>query len=308
MTARLIGRSVEKVEIMRHIGIAACAFLLCTGILQVHGAMAATCGDGIVGPSEECDPGGGLYRQGNPNSTPCDGGGGDGVPGSECFFALTCCKFNCQFANPGPCFDGNTCTIVDQCNNTGLCNQGTPAPNSTSCGDPTATECNLADTCNGAGACVANLKPVGAACGGPPPGGECATDDLCNGAGACVAQTVPAGTPAPTQCADSDPCTADQCNGSGGCQHPGAPAGTACGSPGSTQCDLAIRATGRRSCLPNNRPNGFACSDGLLLHRHRHLSGRRVCGVRQSMRRQPGLSERVQRGHPRMHRPGRQEL
>jgi len=248
---------------MRYLQIAACAWLLCTPVLLLPEASAATCGDGLVQGGEECDPGGGLFRLGNPSSDTCNGGGGDGVPGSQCFFQFTCCKFNCQYANPGPCFDGNACTITDQCNMVGQCNQGTPAAAGTTCGDPTATECNLADTCNGSGSCVANLQPVGAPCGGPPPAGECNTDDLCDGAGACVAQTVPAGTPAPTQCADSDPCTADQCNGSGGCQHPGAPAGTTCGNPAITQCDLADTCNGSGTCLPNNRPNGFACNDGL---------------------------------------------
>ncbi len=236
---------------------------LCAGTFAPGGAAIAACGDGVVQGGEECDPGGALHRFGNPSLSSCDGGGGDGVPGSECFFQFTCCKFNCQFANPGPCFDGNECTTNDQCNNVGQCILGTGVAAGTACGDPAGTDCNLPDTCNGAGTCSPNLVPQGGLCGSPP-SAECDAADRCNGAGACVPQATPAGTPAPTQCNDGNACTADQCNGAGGCQQPNLPGGTPCGNPSSGQCDLPDSCNGAGACAANHKPDGTGCSDGLF--------------------------------------------
>src|SRR5262245_4718033 len=138
------------------IAILAGAVLWCAGPLQPRLVAAGVCGDGILDPNEECDPGGGLHHFGNPSQEVC-GFGGSSIPGSECFFDFTCCKFNCQFANPGPCFDGNECTVTDTCNNTGVCNAGTSAGAGTACGNATNTECNLADTCHGSRTGLANL-------------------------------------------------------------------------------------------------------------------------------------------------------
>ena len=240
------------------VGVALC----CAGLLHPRLAAAAVCGDGILDPNEECDPGGAVHAFGDPSQATC-GFGGSSIPGSECFFDFTCCKFNCQYANPGPCFDGNQCTTNDLCDNVGHCNQGTAVASGTACGDPTSSACNLPDTCDGAGTCSPNLVAAGTACG-PPPSGECDAADSCDGAGTCVAQVPPAGTPAPTQCNDGNACTADQCDGSGGCQHPGAPAGTACGDPGSGQCDHPDSCDGTGSCLPNHVSDGTSCNDGLF--------------------------------------------
>ena len=242
------------------IAILAGAVLWCAGPLQPRLVAAGVCGDGILDPNEECDPGGGLHHFGDPSQDVC-GFGGSSIPGSECFFDLTCCKFNCQFANPGPCFDGNTCTTNDLCDQVGHCNQGTAVASGTACGDPTSSACNLADTCDGAGTCSPNLVAAGTTCG-PPPAGECDAADRCDGTGACVPQATPAGTPAPTQCNDGNACTADQCDGSGGCQHPGMPGGTPCGDPASSQCDLPDTCNGTGSCLVNHVANGTACNDG----------------------------------------------
>jgi hypothetical protein len=63
------------------------AALCCVGPLHPRLAAAAVCGDGILDPNEECDPGGGLHAFGDPSQETC-GFGGSSIPGSECFFDL----------------------------------------------------------------------------------------------------------------------------------------------------------------------------------------------------------------------------
>src|SRR6516162_2058246 len=84
----------EKGEPMKPlVAIVVCAVLWCTGALHPRPVAAAVCGDGILDPNEECDPGGGLHHFGDPSQETC-GFGGSSIPGSECFFDFTCCKFN----------------------------------------------------------------------------------------------------------------------------------------------------------------------------------------------------------------------
>ncbi|HYC55804.1 MAG TPA: hypothetical protein VEL28_12795, partial [Candidatus Binatia bacterium] len=177
------------------------------------GAARAACGDGNLEPSEECDPGGALYVDGNPANGTC-------TTGNDCFYETTCCKFNCQFVGQGAtCFDDNPCTVTDQCNQTGGCG-GNAVPNGTGCDD--SLFCTTGDTCNG-GICsgaahdcndseictddscnealdqCSNL-PNAAPC---DDGLYCTINDTCSG-GSC------SGTP--RSCADSNVCTDDACN------------------------------------------------------------------------------------------------
>ena len=87
---------------MRYLQIAACTWLLCMPVLLLPEAGAATCGDGLVQGGEECDPGGGLFRLGNPTSDTCDGGGGDGVPGSSASSSSRAASSTASTPTPGP--------------------------------------------------------------------------------------------------------------------------------------------------------------------------------------------------------------
>jgi len=225
-------------------------------------AHAQVCGNGAVEQGEECDPGGPLHEQGNPNLPTC-GDGGSGIPGSDCFYAFSCCKFNCQFANPGPCFDGNLCTTFDECNNVGQCLGNAFAAAGTACGDPGATDCDDPDTCDGAGTCTPNHLAGGTPCGDPADS-DCDAADTCDGAGACDDNVQAPGTPAPTQCHDANACTGDVCDGAGGCLNPDEPAGTACGDPADTDCDDPDTCDGAGTCLTNNASDGTTCDDGLF--------------------------------------------
>src|SRR5262249_46551701 len=96
--------------------------LLYRTILPTGFAWAArACGNGGVEGGEECDPGGELHCDGNPSLPTCTTGA-QCAGGTNCYFAFSCCKFNCQFVGQGAsCFDGNQCTDGDHCDNVGRC-------------------------------------------------------------------------------------------------------------------------------------------------------------------------------------------
>ena len=195
----------------------------CLAVLGTPASAFAFCGDGIAAGNEECDPGGALYVDGNPENPTC-------TTGNDCFYELSCCKFNCQSVGSGaPCSDDNECTTLDACNQIGECVSSTFTAPGSVCGDSTVTECNLADTCDGAGTCLGNL--------------------------------VATGTDAPTLCTDANECTFNQCDGSGGCLNPDRPNGDSCGDPTNTECNLSDTCDGAGSCLSNNVAASTACGD-----------------------------------------------
>src|SRR6187200_793062 len=74
----------------------ASALLILGSLPRAH---ALVCGDGILDPSEECDPNCGT--PGSPTGCPLHPSGdpdlGTCSTGTTCSYEFTCCKFNCQF-------------------------------------------------------------------------------------------------------------------------------------------------------------------------------------------------------------------
>jgi hypothetical protein len=108
---------------------------------------------------------------------------------------------------PGPCDDGNPCT-VDTCTPATGC-QHTALPDGTSCSDQNL--CNGTETCQ-AGTCVPGTPLV---C---DDGNPCTTDS-CDPVAGCVFTYA---------CDDGNICTTDTCDPVAGCQHAPVPDGTAC--------------------------------------------------------------------------------
>ena len=209
------------------------------------GFAAQTCGNGIVEGGEECDPGGDLFCNGNPSQGACVNGS-DCNGGVNCYFETSCCKFNCQFVGQGAdCFDGNSCTLTDHCDQVGRC-VGIFVADGTPCSD--GVFCNGTDTC-AAGECDSH--------GGDPC--SAATDCLttCNeDADACLSTpNVPCGD-------DGNACTDDVCNNVGTCTHPPLPIATIC-RPLATVCDLPEICDGSGAPCPGDTfvPNGTVCGD-----------------------------------------------
>ena len=126
----------------------------CTGgTLNLGGALVGSlCGNGVVDPGEQCDPG--L----SPNAC-CDALCMAELSGTICYpgnptlcFVGVCDAGVCQpVPRKGTCDDGNQCTENDQCQ--GLFCVGTPRPAGSAC-DLDGHLCT-SDTCDGAGTCTA---------------------------------------------------------------------------------------------------------------------------------------------------------
>ena len=126
----------------------------CTGgTLNVTGTLAGSlCGNGVVDPGEQCDP---------------------GLSPNACCDALCMAELNgtiCSPANPRVCF-------------VGMCEAGAcqPVPREGACDD--LNQCTENDQCQGL-FCVGTPRPAGAAC---DLDGHVCTTDTCDGAGTCTA-------------------------------------------------------------------------------------------------------------------------
>src|SRR5262249_10456539 len=164
----------------------------------------------------------------------------------NCYFALSCCKFNCQFVGQGAtCFDGNDCTTNDHCDNVGSCigqfvSDGSPCDDGVFCDGP--------DSCRSGSCDVHAGDPCAASA-------DClATCDEANQT--CVS------TPFVPCADDGNSCTADVCDGTGRCTHPALPAGTVC-RPAANECDVAETCGGGGAPCPPDVlvPDGTPCGD-----------------------------------------------
>jgi len=191
------------------------------------------CGDGSKNSNEECDPGGELRCNGDPSQPICRNGS-DCPSGVNCYFALSCCKFNCEYVGQGAtCFDGDDCSGPDRCNNIGQC-VGSPKSGNPCNDDNTCTgndvcvngDCigSLPEECDDHNPCTDDVCDPETGCGhevnyGPCDDNQlCTTNDRCDEGGCRGDPTVPAG------CTDSNTCTDDGCNpeannGHGACLH-----------------------------------------------------------------------------------------
>jgi len=247
-------------------------------------APAATCGDDIVDPGEDCDGG-------------------------------PCCAADCTFATAGTaCDDGDFCTDGDACDGAGICEPGAHrncsdgvgctvdtcdsanatcvnTPDDANCADDglfcngaefcdavndcastgnpceAGTVCNdVTDTCDPQAACGNGVVEAGEECDGGPccaddctfatagsacdDGDFCTTGDACDGAGACLAG-------GPTDCSDGVGCTVDTCDSANAaCVH----------TPDDGFCDNGTFCDGVEICDPANdcTSPGDPCPAGTL--------------------------------------------
>lgn len=194
-------------------GFAGALFLL-TLVFAPLPAFSQVCGDGDIAGGEECDPGGGLFVDGNPSLSTC-------TNGNDCFYANSCCKFNCQFVGQGaPCFDGDVCTSNDICDQVGQCIGDENSPNGTPCDD--GLFCTGTETCL-EGECAAST-------GDPCGGSECNT---------CQEDTDTCFDPATTPCTgEGGVCADGECDGSGTCVE----------VPNTAPCDDGLFCNGADTC------------------------------------------------------------
>jgi hypothetical protein len=159
----------------------------------------------------------------------------------------------------GDCDDGNACT-VEHCEG-GACLNAGFSSSGTSCGNPTDDICTRPDTCDGAGLCQSNHNAgtTGMLCGSMTEDG-CTHPDTCDAQGVCSPNDEPLGTacgsPAVTECSGPD-----QCDENGQCSTNNAAVGLPCGDDTESEC-ARHDVCGTGVCLPNDVPNGTACTGG----------------------------------------------
>ena len=113
-------------------------------VAEVSIEVAASCGNGTIEASEECDDGG--TSDGDGCSSDCEVEDCWGCVGEPS---------NCSPADGTPCDDNKDCTTADQCLG-GVC-QGTPEADGTECSDGPA--CTLANFCE-AGECTGSVGTI----------------------------------------------------------------------------------------------------------------------------------------------------
>lgn len=156
-------------------------------------AIQSLCGDGEVGPAEECDDGNTIS--------------GD------------CCDSRCQFEALGASCadtDGEACTQAG-CDGAGMCVQTqTFKAAGTTCPNTDETVCTVPG-CDGAGTCDQNSSFRASGFGCEETDNNACTVPGCDGAGACIQTSSfrPLGFSCPEE--DANACTISGCDGAGTC-------------------------------------------------------------------------------------------
>lgn len=265
-------------KVRSRIAIAAAAFFLATTWSAPARAEGA-CGNGIVNHNEECDPGGPLHCNGDPRLPTCRTGA-DCASGVNCYFARSCCKFNCQFVGQGAtCFDGNDCTGPDRCNNVGQCTGNPQSGNA--CDD--GNSCTSNDVCV-QGVCVGTLPAEcddhnpctddfchpQSGCGHTFNTAPCDDGQLCTGNDTCSGGICAGSWSNPPSCDDGNTCTDDRCDpvangGAGACVHQNntAPCNDGNGCTTGDRCAGGICAGTPLSCDDGNPCTDDSCNAAL---------------------------------------------
>jgi cysteine-rich repeat protein len=122
------------------------------------------CGNGIVEPSEACDPAAAVNRC--PTDTP------------SCVACVCLPRCGNGLVDAGEqCDDGNPLSGTDCCDANCMARlAGRP------CGDPSESACDAPDRCDGQGSCSSQREPTGVPCRVRGSLGECDIGDACDGA------------------------------------------------------------------------------------------------------------------------------
>ena len=205
----------------------------------------------------------------------CDGAGSCVGAGSPCGgVCLASCNEVQQACDPSPdgsaCDDGTWCSENDSCTAgvcagtardcsaagsacyAGVCDEGTDAcvpqvvPDGTNCDD--GLYCSVGDACT-AGSCAGTPRNCAGA------GDQCNAGVCDEGADACAGQARADGTICNDGlfCSVSDECTAGVCGG----------ASRDCSAAGDS-CNDGMCSEANDACLPQAKPDGTVCDDGLF--------------------------------------------
>jgi hypothetical protein len=220
------------------------------------GSLGGLPGSGAKGGSSNLGGGAGGSAEASGGSS--GGGAVAGAGGTE-MPAGGDAGVNAPCTGDADCSDGNDCT-VERCED-GSCASAGFTSSGTSCGSSTDDACTRPDTCDGAGVCEPNNNAgtEGTPCGSTTDD-ACTHPDTCDADGVCQPNNEPLGAPCGSQTADE--CSnADQCDENGQCTSNDVAAGTSCGDATESEC-THHDVCGAGACLPNDTPNGSACTGG----------------------------------------------
>ena len=226
----------------------------------------AECDDGEVCTGDLCDPVAGCSNP--PLPGPCE-------DGDACTIGDACAAGACAAGQALACDDASSCT-QDSCDPTsgcifapasGACDDGDACTDNDLCKQGSCTpgppkQCGDGEPCNGVESCD---PAAGCVAGIPPP---CDDGDVCNGVETC-SPGFGCELGAKLECHDDNPCTLDGCDPGAGCTftpHAGpCEDGDAC-TVADTCADSACVAGGPKACGDSDECTLDACQDGSCTH------------------------------------------